>query len=306
MLLLLLLTSKTSRALRCGLLGCCLSLLLSLASAADSVRCRMADGFDFPVGKPDADGYYKFRGFYPNGHLGEDWNGKGGGDSDLGDPIYATANGVVVYSANRGVGWGNCIILRHAFREADGKVQMVDSLYGHLNERKAKLYQVVERGQLIGTMGSNFGMYAVHLHFEIHKNLTMGMSRTNFAHDYSNYYSPTQFINARRTLDSSVGKVELPVNTFVPEGQDPGTPDTPSSKSGRGLSIPVFRGPSTRPAPTAPKGSTKVDPVARIQQDTQARNVAAGTNSSSGGDFWSRIKAKVSSGQLIDSNPLKR
>lgn len=37
------------------------------------------DGFDFPVGKPDADGYYNAQDFQENYHLGEDWNGNGGG-----------------------------------------------------------------------------------------------------------------------------------------------------------------------------------------------------------------------------------
>ncbi len=64
--------------------------------AVDTIRCPLADGFDFPVGKPEGTGYYKARGFYPNGHLGEDWNGRGGGDSDLGDPIYSMGTGVVV------------------------------------------------------------------------------------------------------------------------------------------------------------------------------------------------------------------
>ena len=30
----------------------------------------LADGFDYPVGKPDAAGYYVYRGFTPGGHLG--------------------------------------------------------------------------------------------------------------------------------------------------------------------------------------------------------------------------------------------
>jgi murein DD-endopeptidase MepM/ murein hydrolase activator NlpD len=130
------------------------------AQSGSTIRVRLADGFDFPVGKPDAEGYYKARGYWPNGHLGEDWNGRGGGDSDLGAPIYSMGRGVVILSQNIGVGWGNCVLIRHIFREADGRIAMVDSLYGHLHERKVKLHELVEKGQLVGTMGGNNGMYA--------------------------------------------------------------------------------------------------------------------------------------------------
>ena len=41
---------------------------------------RVADGFDMPVGKPDAEGYYMSRGFLSY-HPGEDWNGVAGGNS---------------------------------------------------------------------------------------------------------------------------------------------------------------------------------------------------------------------------------
>lgn len=217
----------------CGF-ACC-------AEAADTVRCPLADGFDFPVGKPEAAGYHKARGFYPNGHLGEDWNGNGGGDSDLGDPIYAIGTGVVVHSDNVGVGWGNVVIVRHAFRDAGGKIEMVDSLYGHLLERRVKLHQIVERGQLVGTMGSNNGMYPVHLHLEVRKNLQIGMNRSQFARDYSNYYSPTQFISARRRLPSSLQKFEMPVRTFAPYGKTLAEADLTSGPS-RSINIPVFQG----------------------------------------------------------------
>jgi hypothetical protein len=60
------------------------------------------DGFDYPVGPPNAKRYFKARGFLPNGleHLGEDWNGDGGGNSDFGDYVYAAADGVVFYSTS--------------------------------------------------------------------------------------------------------------------------------------------------------------------------------------------------------------
>jgi len=47
-----------------------------------------SDGFDFPIGKPNARGYYNAQKFQENNHLGDDWNGVGGGNSDLGDAIY--------------------------------------------------------------------------------------------------------------------------------------------------------------------------------------------------------------------------
>ena len=84
--------------------------LNATAQSGSTIRVRLADGFDVPVGKPDADGFYKARGYWPNGHLGEDWNGRGGGDTDLGVPIYAVGRGVVIFSQNIGVGWGNCIL----------------------------------------------------------------------------------------------------------------------------------------------------------------------------------------------------
>ena len=96
--------------------------LVSLAASAVPAvaqsysTAKLADGFDYPVGKPDGAGYYIFRGFSPNGHLGEDWNGSGGGDSDEGDPVYSIAHGVVVFSEDYKKGWGNVVIVRHAYR----------------------------------------------------------------------------------------------------------------------------------------------------------------------------------------------
>lgn len=216
-------TSSPPRPIyRCGglLLFCLLALWVPCqAQSTGYVRCQLADGFDFPVGKPNGEGYYKSRGYWPNGHLGEDWNGKGGGNSDLGAPIYSTARGVVIISENIGVGWGNCIIVRHAYRDETGKIAMVDSLYAHLQQRLVKVGQVMEKGQLVGTMGGNNGMYLVHLHFEMRKNLRIGMNRSQFARDNTNYYSPTDFINKHRTLQTNFQKYPIPMGLFAPYGR---------------------------------------------------------------------------------------
>lgn len=290
--------------------------------AFNTVRCQLADGFDFPVGKPEGDGYYKARGFWPNGHLGEDWNGRGGGDSDQGDPIYCIGRGVVVLSEDVKVGWGNVVIIRHAYREITGKIEMVDSLYGHLLQRNVKVGQVVERGQLVGLMGGNNGMYPVHLHLEVRKNLAIGMNRSSFARDYSNYHSPTAFINAHRRLSIDLRRYDIPIDTFAPYGGElteaqqqvsrSTSPSTythksPSAKAsqpdargvirtGRGLRIPVVGG-AVRPA--APAGNTpgpsSGDGTGTAPPPAPAPAPGASPEKS---DFWSRLKSKLKEGQV--------
>src|SRR5258706_15147037 len=69
----------------------------------------VCDGFDYPVGAPDAVGYHDAQPFGENDHLGNDWNGNGGGDTDLGDPVYAVAAGIVVEARDIGGDWGNVV-----------------------------------------------------------------------------------------------------------------------------------------------------------------------------------------------------
>ncbi len=244
---------------------------LGTAAAAGYVRCQLADGFDFPVGKPNAEGYYKSRGYWPNGHLGEDWNGRGGGDSDLGAPIYSTARGVVIISENVGVGWGNCIIVRHAYRDETGKIAMVDSLYAHLQQRLVKVGQLVEKGQLVGTMGGNNGMYLVHLHFEMRKNLRIGMNRSQFARDNTNYYSPTDFINKHRVLPSSFQKYPIPLGLFAPYGRS-----LADARSDGGPSIQVPTLPTTRPS--LPETGPSADDE----------------------DFWAKLRGRLKQGKVTE------
>jgi murein DD-endopeptidase MepM/ murein hydrolase activator NlpD len=199
------------------LLFCLVTALVS-APSPDTARTRLADGFDQPVGKPDAEGYYMSRGFRTRYHMGEDWNGLEGGNSDLGKPVYATANGIVVLARDMRMGWGNLVIIRHIFLE-DRQMKTADSVYAHLDKMLVREGKQVVRGQQIGTIGTNRGMYVAHLHFEIRKNLFIGYNQRAFGKDLSNYYVPTSFIAQRRRLVGAGRSALVAVNTFSLSGQ---------------------------------------------------------------------------------------
>jgi hypothetical protein len=142
-----------------------------------SALAAVADRFDYPIGNRgayteanDGDGWYVALEFgewssdYSKYHLGEDWNAESGGNTDCGLPVYAVANGTIVY-ANIDTGWGRVLIVRHTL--PDGS--QVESLYGHLGSF-AKTSGDVVRGDQIGTIGdgSEGGTtYPCHLHLEI-------------------------------------------------------------------------------------------------------------------------------------------
>lgn len=181
----------------------------------------LADGFDFPFGDRNGGGSYTdSEGKTHNGwyiathtaeayslgiHTGEDWNGKGGGNTDLGQPVYATANGRVIASADYGKPWGNIILIEHRYVE-NAQPKTVYSLYAHLEKRLTEKGDEVKRGRKIGTIGTGGGSYPAHLHFEIRK-----AAMKEFAVDYwpsdngknadwvlKHYEKPSEFIKARR------------------------------------------------------------------------------------------------------------
>jgi len=194
-----------------------ISSLFFLPSAHAAPKIPLADGFDYPVGKPDASGYYKARGLRLRSpqHFGEDWNGRGGGNTDLGDPVYSIADGIVTFAHNVRQGWGNVVLVRYAYRDpASGKVKFIDALYGHLDKISVKVGQSLKRGQQVGTIGTNFGMYPAHLHFEIRYNINIGMHRSVAPADLTNWADPTQFIVKYRRLNREWGKVTVPTGTY--------------------------------------------------------------------------------------------
>jgi lipoprotein NlpD len=78
-----------------------------------------------------------------------------------GEPVRAAADGVVVYSGNGLVGYGELIIIKHS--------DSFLSAYGHNRKRLVKEGQRVAAGQQIGEMGST-GASRNELEFQVRKN----------------------------------------------------------------------------------------------------------------------------------------
>lgn len=150
--------------------------------------------FDFPVGKPNGEGYYNAQGFGKNNHLGDDWNGNGGGNTDLGDTIYSVANGYIISAKNHGGGWGNVIIIQHYLVD----FTIITSLYAHCSKMLiSEKNEFVKRGEPIGTIGTADGIYPAHLHFEMRSDTDLGIGG-GYSADTSGYLNPTNFINSHR------------------------------------------------------------------------------------------------------------
>ncbi len=160
--------------------------------------CPTTKAFDFPVGAPNAKNYYNAQKFGKNHHLGDDWNGKGGGNTDLGDPVYATSDGIVSFSDDVKSGWGNVIRIYHNYG-TEQKPVYIESLYAHLNKRLITAGAVVKRGMKIGTIGNAGGIYWAHLHFEIRDTLDIPIGQ-GYSKDKSGYIDPTKFIRSHRKI----------------------------------------------------------------------------------------------------------
>jgi murein DD-endopeptidase MepM/ murein hydrolase activator NlpD len=77
----------------------------------------------------------------------------------VGEPVYAIADGEVIYAGDGLSGYGNVVILRH-----DRKTT---SLYAHNSELKVKLGDQVTKGALVALLGNTGHSTGPHVHFEI-------------------------------------------------------------------------------------------------------------------------------------------
>jgi hypothetical protein len=178
---------------------------LALVSAEELVALPTATRFDFPLGSEHGAMAYNAQRFTENFHLGDDLNGIGGENSDLGDPIFAIADGRVLLAREAGPGWGNVITILHAYRE-NGKRQYVQSFYGHVQTILVAPNETVRRGQQIATVGTANGRYLAHLHFEMREFGTPFIG-AGYRKDTHGWLDPSAFIRSHRGApDDDVGR----------------------------------------------------------------------------------------------------
>lgn len=135
----------------------------ALLSPIEMVLAPTSTRFDDPVGSRNGALTYNANPFFTDRHLGDDFNGIGGGNSDLGDPVFAASDGLVLTAGSAGEGWGNVVTLLHEL--PDGT--MVETQYAHLDSIAVPVGAQVRRGGRLGTIGNADGRYLAHLHFEV-------------------------------------------------------------------------------------------------------------------------------------------
>ena len=78
--------------------------------------------------------------------------------ADHGDPVFATAEGLVTSAAFNG-NYGNLVVLEHGYA--------IQTKYGHLSRFTVAAGDQVSRGDVIGYVGSTGRSTSSHLHYEV-------------------------------------------------------------------------------------------------------------------------------------------
>lgn len=114
-----------------------------------------------PVAAPVGSGYF----IWPTDHhvlVGRNYSYWHPGldlGGNLGDPLYATDAGAVVYAGWNNYGYGNLVIIDHG--------NGWHTLYAHFNEIYVACGEAVTQGEVIGTAGTTGNSTGPHLHFEM-------------------------------------------------------------------------------------------------------------------------------------------
>ena len=148
-------------------------------------------------------------------HTGEDWNGRGGGDTDFGQPVMAVATGKVVVARRFPNPWGFVVVIEHIVLDGHEK-RRVRSQYAHLSRIDVREGQIVHGRDAIGAIGKDpEGAYPAHLHLEIRSDLALGPTYWPSDHGRDgawirkHYLDPSAFIRAHRKLPDPAAEPQL-------------------------------------------------------------------------------------------------
>lgn len=112
----------------------------------------IAKSFALPLGEGTGEGYHVLHDAF-EGLPGERWDGDGGGDTDLGDPVTTIGDGVVIFAEDTKGRWGNMVIIRHAYKDEKEELVLIDSIYAYLLDAFVRPGDEVYRGDKIGAIG---------------------------------------------------------------------------------------------------------------------------------------------------------
>ena len=212
------------------------------------------------------------------------------------DPAWASLAGTVSYAGWAG-GYGNRVVLRHEPRNG----RSFETTYNHLAKIEVRVGQSVQRGFVVGRVGSTGRSTACHMHFEVilggyyvdpMRFLTGDQSKATLSRRVGSYMpdglpspDPTQTDTATRsqspsaTRSPSASHTPTPSPTTPTPPPDTTTPVTPTPTPT--LTTPVPTTPT--PAPTTPTPSTPVpvtSTAAATPSATQESQTGATTPSS--------------------------
>ena len=154
----------------------------------------VADEFDTPLRPPDGDGAIVTLPFGFHGHLGEDW-ATANGNATLDEPVYSVADGWVSVAQDSGP-FGKVVFI--CYRLPDGRwPPFAEVMYAELESMDVQAGRFVKRGEQIGTVGTDNGMFPAHLHWEVRQTVGLGLN-VGFNDRRDGWMEPSEFITAHR------------------------------------------------------------------------------------------------------------
>ncbi len=133
--------------------------------------------------------------------------------SPRGEPVYATADGIVEWAAlHRQSGLGKMVILVHNYGLA--------STYAHLDEIKVREGKFVRKGDVIGLVGSTGVSTAPHLHYEV-RYLKSRLNPKPFmdwsVQSYDHVFEKVDKIQWRSIVEAVRRNTERPARAWAPQ-----------------------------------------------------------------------------------------